>query len=64
MNLNEPILPDDFPIHPGCLFVADGKVIESKFKGTIKGLKALTGANEIRRCDIYRRIRMMNDDQG
>lgn len=55
-KLNEPVLPDDYPVHGGYLYVADGKVIESDwFDIDVRRLKLLLGANEIRRCDIYGR---------
>jgi hypothetical protein len=62
MNLNEPILPDDYPIHEGYLYVINDEVIESPITGTIKNLKTLLKLKdtEIRRCDIYGRRRMNN----
>lgn len=54
-ELNEPVLPDDYPVHWDYLYVADGAVIRSDIQGTVKRLKANLGATEIRRCDIYGR---------
>lgn len=55
-NLNEPILPDDYPVYGGYCYVADGKVIQSDWHDiTVKELKKWIGASEIRRCDIVGR---------
>lgn len=52
-ELNEPILPDDYPVYGDYLYVADGKVIRSDWHGvTVARLKHELGAKEIRRCDI------------
>ena len=58
-ELNEEILPDDYPIYGDYLYVADGKVIRSDWHGvTVAKLKRELGAKEIRRCDIYGRKAM------
>lgn len=55
-ELDEPILPDDYPVYADYLYVADGKVIRSDFHGvTVGRLKNELGAKEIRRCDIVGR---------
>ena len=55
-ELDEPILPDDYPVYGDYLYVADGKVIRSDWHGvTVAKLKRVLGAQEIRRCDIYGR---------
>ena len=55
-ELNEPILPDDYPVYGNYLYVADGKVIVSDWHGvTVAKLKYELGAKEIRRCDMYGR---------
>lgn len=52
-ELNEPILPDDYPIYAGYLYVADGKVISSPLHDvTARELKAREGITELRRCDM------------
>lgn len=55
MSLDEPILSDDYPVHYGYAYVADGKVISSNIQGTVAGLKKELNAKEIRRCDIFGR---------
>lgn len=51
--LNEPLLPDDYPIYGDYLYVADGRVIRSDWHGvTARELKRALGAAELRRCDI------------
>lgn len=51
-SLHEPILPDDYPVYAGHLYVADGKVVTSPATGTVADLKEELGVAEIRRCDI------------
>lgn len=53
--LNERVLPDDYPVYAGYLYVADGNVIESDIEGTVKRLKACLSAAVITNCDIYGR---------
>lgn len=55
MTLDEPILPDDYPVYPGYAYVADGKPISSPIEGTVARLKAAIKATEIRRCDLVGR---------
>lgn len=52
----EYVLPDDYPIYGGYLYVADGKIIMSDYHGvTAAELKARIGATELRRCNISAR---------
>jgi hypothetical protein len=52
-ELNEEVLPDDYPVYADYLYVADGKVIRSDWHGVTVGfLKRKLDAKEIRRCDI------------
>jgi len=52
-DLNEPILPDDYPIYGDYLYVADGKAVRSDWHGiTAREFKAREGITELRRCDI------------
>ena len=55
ITLNEPLLPDDYPVFPTYYYVADGKVIRSPIGGDVRRLKAESGAKEIRRCDMAER---------
>lgn len=59
-NLDEPILPDDYPVYWDYLYVADERVIRSDIRGTIADLKRDIGAKEIRRCDIIGRQQRIN----
>jgi threonyl-tRNA synthetase len=52
---NEPILPDDFPVHWNYLYICDGIVIRSAIEGTVKELKQDQNADEVRRCHIASR---------
>lgn len=54
-ELNEPILEDDYPVYPGYLYVADGRVVQAEQLGTVANLKKAKNAAEIRRCDIVGR---------
>jgi hypothetical protein len=54
--MNEPVLPDDYPVYAGYLYVADGKVIVSDLHNvTVRRLKLYLKATEIRRCDMIAR---------
>ena len=59
LELNEEVLPDDYPVYGDYLYVCDGKVIRCDLmSGTIADLKRdLRGfhkleAKEIKNCDI------------
>jgi hypothetical protein len=57
-DLNEPVLPDDYPVYGDYLYVVDGKLYRSDWHDiTVRQLKAREGFKEIRRCDIYGRKR-------
>ena len=59
-ELNEPILPDDYPIYGNLLYVADGKVVMSDWHGvTAREFKAREEIKELRRCDIVGRRKLM-----
>lgn len=56
--LDEPLLPDDYPIFADYLYVADGRVIRSDWHDiTAARFKAIEGIKELRRCDITGRQR-------
>jgi hypothetical protein len=56
VDMNEPILPDDYPVYADYLYVADGKVVRSDWhEVTVARLKRELGAEEIRRCDMAAR---------
>jgi len=52
---NEPILEDSYPVHATYAYVADGTPISSPVSGTVRDLKRVTNADEIRRCDLAAR---------
>ena len=55
-TFNEPVLPDDYPIYGGYLYVADGNVVESDWHNiTARDFKFHLKAKELRRCDIVAR---------
>lgn len=45
MELNEQILPDDYPIYMNYLYVCDDKVIRSDISGAVLDLKEI--------CEIF-----------
>ena len=60
-ELNEKVLPDDYPVNWDYLYVADGVVIRSDIHGTVKELKhnlisQKISANVITTCNISGRI--------
>lgn len=58
--LDEPSLPDDYPIYGGYLYVADGRVYRSDWHDiTARELRNREGFKEVRRCDIVGRRRSM-----
>jgi hypothetical protein len=58
-RLNEPVLPDDYPVYADYLYVVDGKVVKSGIVGDVCKLKQQLRAAEIRRCDITGRAQML-----
>lgn len=52
---DENILPDEYPVHWDYIYIADGKLIRSDIKGTVRDLKRDLKATEIRRCNIIAR---------
>jgi hypothetical protein len=62
-ELNEPELPDDYPIYGNYLYVADGKVIMSDWHDvTAREFKAREKVTKLCRCDIVGRRAMMDKD--
>jgi hypothetical protein len=58
MELNEPVLDDDYPIYGDYWYVADGKPYYSDWHGiTVAELKKHERFAEVRRCDIAGRQR-------
>lgn len=52
-ELNEPELPDDYPIYGGYAYVVDGKQISSDCHGITAGeLKRRMKAAKVCRCDL------------
>ena len=59
--LNEPILPDDHPVHQGFMYIADGRPREfidgmNMTVGRWKKLPGNLAVSEVRRCDLATRI--------
>jgi len=55
-ELDEPILPNSYPVYGDYLYVVDGKVTRSDVFGNVHDLKRNTGGKEVRRCDIVGRM--------
>lgn len=58
-QLDERVLPDDYPVYWDYMYVADGKVIRSDIQGTVAQLKREVGASVITSCDIYGRNELL-----
>lgn len=55
-ELNENVLPNDYSVYPGYLYVCDGEVVRCNIEGTVSDLKFYTGSKEIKNCDIFGRL--------
>ena len=53
---SESILDDSYPIYADYLYVADGRVVRSDVQGSVRTLRHVLKATEIRRCNIFARI--------
>lgn len=53
LNENETILPDNYPIFNNHAYIIDGTVKKSTVSGTVKDLKLVLKAKEIRRLEIF-----------
>ncbi len=63
MTLNEPELPDDYPVYGDYMYVADGKLIRSDWHGiNVREFKHKIGAKVVCRCDIIVRARAAGRD--
>lgn len=55
-ELNEPELPDDYPVYGDYMYVTDGKLYRSDHHGiTVAQLKRREGFKTVCRCDIFGR---------
>jgi len=52
---NENILPDNYPIYYGYLYLCDSIIVSSDICGEVIDLKRDTGCNEVRNCDFIER---------
>jgi hypothetical protein len=50
---SETVLPDDYPMYGGYVYIIDGVFQRSNESCPVSEYKRLTGAREIRRCDIF-----------
>lgn len=53
----ETVLPDEYPVYCGYLYVADGTAVSSDIRGTAADLKNYLNARELRRCDFVQRMK-------
>ena len=58
LNDTEDILPDDYPVYYGYIYIADMKPIEcklddSEWEQTVADLKRVLKVKEVRRCDLF-----------
>jgi hypothetical protein len=54
-ELNEQILPDDYPVNWDYIYVVDGTPRRSDIRGTVADLKRDLHAQEIKNCDLFNR---------
>lgn len=65
VELDERILPDDYPIYGGYLYVADGTPVVSNWHGiTAREFKIRENVKELRRCDIYGRKELRDQQRA
>jgi hypothetical protein len=65
VKLDEPILPDDYPVYGDYLYVVDGKVVRSEWHDiTVALFKRALSAKEVRRCDINGRRKALTKREG
>lgn len=63
-ELEEEVIPNNYPVFPGYFYIADGEVVQSMVQGTIKTLRAdiltTTGKKikEFKKCDIVGRQKL------
>ncbi len=58
----ETILPDDYPVFYMYWYLLDGEPQRSDIEGNVATLKQDTGAKEIRRCELIKRINMQKKE--
>lgn len=51
----ERILPDDYPVYAGHVYLVNGTPVSSDIQGTVLALKADLRAEEIRNCKLAER---------
>lgn len=49
------VLPDDYPVYAGYIYIADGIIIMSEFNTKVGVFKRLSDVKEVRSCDIVER---------
>jgi len=50
---SEVILEDNYPIYAGYVYIVDNKFTRSEITGTVRTWKEWSGAQEIRRCELF-----------
>ncbi len=59
---NEEVLPEDHFVGLDYVYIADGKIVKSTIEGTVRDLKRVLKAREIRNCSICDRLNMKVGD--
>jgi len=54
-DLKERVLPDDYPVYAGYIYVLDGVPRNSWVQGAVRDLRRDTGATEVKSCDLVGR---------
>jgi hypothetical protein len=55
MTKDERVLEDDYPVYPTYWYLVDGEPRRSPIQGTVRNLKLVLHAQEIRRCAAVER---------
>jgi hypothetical protein len=55
MSKDERLLEDDYPVYPMYWYLVDGEPRRSPIEGTVRNLKLVFHAQEIRRCAAVQR---------
>jgi len=50
----EVVLADDYPVYVGLVYIMDNRLIRSEITATVGTLKGITGASEVRRCELFK----------
>ena len=53
LNASETVLGDDYEVHAGYVYIADGVFARCERSGTVGEWRRRFGLSEVRRCDLF-----------